>query len=150
MDRSDNASFCSVRRGRRAHGTSRNFMHENRETSETPAVQPDGRSAGEGLGHTARMHVTEESHCGIVRAEQHAVREGQSPSGAQMRGAISKSGGNASLAEGGRRYADVQTGTKAKAGYSQDGAGATASSTSEGRVSTARWNPKGMRRSTGP
>jgi len=24
-------------------------MHENRETSETPAVQPDSRSAGEGL-----------------------------------------------------------------------------------------------------
>jgi hypothetical protein len=41
-----------------------------------------------------------------------------------MRGAISKSGGNASLAED--------------------------SSTSEGRVSTVRWNPKGMRRNTGP
>ena len=41
-------------------------MHENRETSETPAVPTDSRSAGEGLGHTARMHVTEESHCGIV------------------------------------------------------------------------------------
>ena len=41
-------------------------MHENRETSETPAAQSGSRSAGEGLGHTARMHVTEESHCGIV------------------------------------------------------------------------------------
>ena len=41
-------------------------MHENRETSETPAMQMDGRSAGEGLGHTARMHVSEESHCGVV------------------------------------------------------------------------------------
>ena len=41
-------------------------MHENRETSETPAVEPDSRSAGEGLGHTARAHVCEESHCGIV------------------------------------------------------------------------------------
>ena len=41
-------------------------MHENRETSETPAVQPGSRSAGEGSGHTARMHVCEESHCGIV------------------------------------------------------------------------------------
>jgi hypothetical protein len=41
-------------------------MHENRETSETPAVQLGRRSAGEGLGHTARMHVSEESHCGIV------------------------------------------------------------------------------------
>jgi hypothetical protein len=41
-------------------------MHENRETSATPAVQPDGRTAGEGLGRTARMDVTEESHDGIV------------------------------------------------------------------------------------
>jgi hypothetical protein len=41
-------------------------MHENRETSETPAVQPDSRSAGEGLGHAARVYVCEESHCGVV------------------------------------------------------------------------------------
>jgi hypothetical protein len=41
-------------------------MHENRETSETPAVQLGRRSAGEGSGHTARMHVSEESHCGVV------------------------------------------------------------------------------------
>jgi hypothetical protein len=41
-------------------------MHENRETSETPAAQPGDRSAGEGLGRTARMLVCEESHCGIV------------------------------------------------------------------------------------
>jgi hypothetical protein len=113
-----------------------------------------GDAKGKGTsGHPTRPKVPMHrsgAHCCVVRAEQHAVREGQSPSGAQMRGAISKSGGNASLAEGGRRYADVQTGTKAKAGYSQDGAGATACSTSEGRVSTARWNPKGMRRSTGP
>src|SRR6266436_8522077 len=39
---------------------------------------------------------------------------------------------------------------KAKAGYSQGGARATACSTSEGRVSTVGGNPKGMRRSTGP
>ena len=41
-------------------------MHENRETSETPAVEPDGRSAGEGPGHTARAYVCEESHSGIL------------------------------------------------------------------------------------
>jgi hypothetical protein len=41
-------------------------MHENRETSETPAVQSGSRSAGEGSGRTARMDVCEESHCGIV------------------------------------------------------------------------------------
>ena len=36
-------------------------MHENRETSETPAVKPSRRSAGEGSGRTARMYVCEES-----------------------------------------------------------------------------------------
>ena len=41
-------------------------MHENRETSETPAVVADGRSAGEGSGRTARMYVCEESHRGVV------------------------------------------------------------------------------------
>jgi len=41
-------------------------MHENRETSGTSAVQPDGRSAGEGPGHTARVYVCEESHSGVV------------------------------------------------------------------------------------
>jgi hypothetical protein len=42
-----------------------------------------------------------------VRAEQRVVQEGSSPFGAQMRGAISKSGGNSSLAEESRRYAEV-------------------------------------------
>jgi hypothetical protein len=41
-------------------------MHENRETSETPAAQPGSRPAGEGPGHTARVYVPEESHGGIV------------------------------------------------------------------------------------
>ena len=41
-------------------------MHENRETSETPAVPIDGRSAGEGSGRTARVYVCEASHCGVV------------------------------------------------------------------------------------
>jgi hypothetical protein len=41
-------------------------------------------------------------------------------------------------------------GTKAKAGHSQGEPEATIGSTPEGRVSTVRWNPKGMRRSTGP
>jgi hypothetical protein len=40
-------------------------MHENRETSETPAGNRR-RSAGEGSGHTARVYVGEESPCGIV------------------------------------------------------------------------------------
>jgi RNA-directed DNA polymerase len=41
-------------------------MHENRETSETPAAQPSRRSAGEGQSHKARAYVSEESHNGIV------------------------------------------------------------------------------------
>jgi hypothetical protein len=66
MDGSDNASSCAVRRGRRPHGTPRNFMHENRETSEMPAENVSRRSAGEGSGHTARVYVSEESHRCIV------------------------------------------------------------------------------------
>src|SRR5215469_14940356 len=41
-------------------------MHENRETSATPAVKPGSRSAGEGDSRTARADVSEESHSGIV------------------------------------------------------------------------------------
>jgi len=52
-------------------------MHENRETSETPAAQPGSRSAGEGQGHTARMHVCEESHCGVVPMN-HSNQDGAS------------------------------------------------------------------------
>ncbi len=52
-------------------------MHENRETSETPAAQLGSRSAGEGSGHTARVHVSEESHCGIV-PRNHSNNDGTS------------------------------------------------------------------------
>src|SRR6266581_1763883 len=45
-------------------------MHENRETSRTPAVKPGSRPAGEGKSHTARMYVPEESHSGIVPMNQ--------------------------------------------------------------------------------
>jgi hypothetical protein len=41
-------------------------MHENRETSELPAVSVSRRTAGEGSGRTARVHVSEESHSGII------------------------------------------------------------------------------------
>ena len=50
-------------------------MHENRETSETPAVKPDSRSAGEGSGRTARVFVSEESHRGIVPMK-HSNKDG--------------------------------------------------------------------------
>ena len=45
-------------------------MHENRETSETPAAQSSSRSAGEGDCRTARVYVSEESHRGIVLMNQ--------------------------------------------------------------------------------
>ena len=52
-------------------------MHENRETSETPTVEPSCRSAGEGSGHTARVNVCEGSHCGIVPMN-HSNKDGTS------------------------------------------------------------------------
>jgi hypothetical protein len=52
-------------------------MHENRETSETPAAEPSRRSAGEGLGRTARMYICEESDSGIVPMN-HSNKDGNS------------------------------------------------------------------------
>jgi len=51
-------------------------MHENRETSETPAAQSGSRSAGEGPGRTARMHVPEESHSGVLPMN-HSNKDGK-------------------------------------------------------------------------
>jgi hypothetical protein len=96
------------------------------------------------------MYGREKSDPAVVCAGQRPDQEGSSPSGARMRSAVSKSGGNASLAEGSGRYGDVSWGTKAKAGNTQDGPEAAARRASEDRVSAARRNPKGMRRSTGP
>jgi hypothetical protein len=52
-------------------------MHENRETSEMPVANVSRRSAGEGSGHTARVHVCEESHHGIVPMN-HSNKDGTS------------------------------------------------------------------------
>jgi hypothetical protein len=51
-------------------------MHENRETSEMPAVNVSRRTVGEGSGHTARVHVSEESHSGIVPMN-HSNKDGK-------------------------------------------------------------------------
>jgi hypothetical protein len=59
------------------------------------------------MNQKSSMNVGRESDDRVVRAEQRVVQEGSSPSGARMRGAISKSGGNSSLAEESRRYAHV-------------------------------------------
>jgi hypothetical protein len=66
MNKRDSASSCSVRRSRRPQRTPRNFKHENRETSGMPAVPVSRRTAGEGSGRTACVHVSEESHSGVV------------------------------------------------------------------------------------
>jgi len=50
-------------------------MHENRETSETPAAKLGSRSAGERDGRTARVYVSEESHRGIVPMK-HSNKDG--------------------------------------------------------------------------
>jgi hypothetical protein len=68
---------------------------------------------------------------------------------ARGHGSISKGGGNASPAGERGRYGEPYTGTHAKAGDSQGGPGATSRRTPEGRVPTARWDLKGLRRTTG-
>ena len=66
----------SVLRSRRPQSTPRNFIHENRETSETPAAKASGRTAGEGSGHKTRMYVIEESDSGIVPMS-HSNKDGK-------------------------------------------------------------------------
>ena len=52
-------------------------MHENRETSEIPEAKLRNRTAGEGLGRTARMYASEESDRGIVLMN-HSNKDGVS------------------------------------------------------------------------
>jgi hypothetical protein len=59
------------------------------------------------MSHKSHMHGGGESYSGIVCAEQRVDREGSSPSGARMRGAVSKSGGNSSLAGKSGRYGEA-------------------------------------------
>ncbi len=66
MDGGASASHRPVLRSRRPQCTPRNFMHENRETSEMSTVATDRRPAGEGSGRTARVYVPEESDSGVV------------------------------------------------------------------------------------
>ena len=76
MNKRDSASSCSVRRSRRPQTRLENSMHENRETSKMPAAKVNCRTAGEGLGHTARMYVCEESDSGIVLMN-HSNKDGK-------------------------------------------------------------------------
>jgi len=96
------------------------------------------------------MNGPEKSDSAIVCAGQRVVQEGSSPSGARMRGVISKRGGNASRAGERRKAGSSQSGYEGETpGDSQRRPQPFLSNSSEGRVSTARWDPKGMRRSTG-
>ena len=81
-------------------------MHENREISSAPWLDDQGRPA-KATSRTADMHVLEKSDCAVVCAEQRIVQEGWSPSGARMRSAVFKSGGNASLAGERKRYGEA-------------------------------------------
>ena len=56
------------------------------------------------MSRTPTMHGSQKSDGPVVCAGQRADQEGSSPSGAQMRGAVSKDGGNASSAEESGRY----------------------------------------------
>ena len=51
-------------------------MHENRETSGMPAAKISRRTAGEGSGRTARMHIPEESDSGVVPMN-HSNKDGK-------------------------------------------------------------------------
>jgi hypothetical protein len=89
----------------------------------------------------------------VVCAGQRFDPEGSSPSAARMRGGVSKDGGNASSA-GELDHGEPSTGTKSETTDTAKGMHLQSRSVREddpeGRVSTARWNPKGVRRSTGP
>jgi hypothetical protein len=50
-------------------------MHENREISNTPWSDDQGRSA-KAINRTADMHVLEKSDRGVMCAEQRTVHEG--------------------------------------------------------------------------
>src|SRR5215813_3561736 len=104
------AMRCPVYRRRESHSGFR---------TELENLAGDGKGKG-ASGRTVRPKVPMRqpgADCSVLRAEQRAVQEGSSPSCARMRSAISKSGGNSSLAGEGERYGEAYTGTKAKAGY---------------------------------
>ena len=117
-----------------------------------------GRNTGSPAGGVARRQRTaREGQVGPVRVAERSVgvRQAAHWSGGLKslrppdEGAVSKGGGNASPAAGGR-YGDTYTGTQAKAGHSQGGPGAATTELREDRAPTVRWGPKGLRSSTGP
>jgi hypothetical protein len=94
------------------------------------------------MSQTADMYVPEESDGGVVCAEQRTDQEGSSPSGAQMRSAVSESGGNASLAGASGRYGEPYTARRRKPETAKGDLKPPLGKAPEGRVSTVRWNSK--------
>jgi hypothetical protein len=87
--------------------------------------------------------------CDVVCAEQRVDREGSSPSGARMRSVVSERGGNASRAGKRKQVWRSLNGHEGESWIQPRPTWSRSSQFPEGRVSIARWNPKGMRRSTG-
>ena len=116
-------------RGMHTGGLPRNLgdlvvsAHESREGHPVEQPRPGGgalAAAGSEGRAPARYRQAKETKCGgtggqetehsVVCAGQRAGQEGLSPSGARMRGAVSKSGGNASLAGESGRYGEAVPG----------------------------------------
>src|SRR2546425_8759609 len=89
-------------------------MHENRETSRTPAVKPGSRPAGEGKSHTARMYVPEESHSGIVPMNQSNKDRKPSAENEEERPLIKENAGqpNTHLTQSGERVSQGLAGVR--------------------------------------
>jgi hypothetical protein len=79
MHRDDNASLWSARRSRRPQARLETSYTRTGRPRRHLLSQLASRSAGEGSGHTARVHVCEESHHGIVPMN-HSNKDGTSSS----------------------------------------------------------------------
>src|SRR6266704_665983 len=66
MDRSASASSCSVRRSRRPQARLETSCTRTGRPRRFRWRQESHRTAGEGLGHTVRVYVCDESHRGVV------------------------------------------------------------------------------------
>ena len=77
MNRGDSASPCSVRRSRRPQARLETSCTRTGRPRRCLRQKVRRRTAGEGSGHTARVYVCEESHCGIVPMN-HSNKDGTS------------------------------------------------------------------------
>src|SRR6059058_1341847 len=89
-------------------------MHENRETSGMPVANVSRRPAGEGLGHTTRMYVPEESHSGILPMNQSNKDRKPSAENEEERPLIKENAGqpNTHLTQSGERVSQGLAGVR--------------------------------------